>query len=54
VAPPVEEKEGKAMGYDFKKKEQRKRETGDEALQKLIGLPQSATVGRYRVPVRRG
>jgi hypothetical protein len=54
LAPPAQDEEGHAMPYDFEKKQQRKRETGDEALQKLIGLPESATVGRYRVPVRRG
>ena len=47
------EEEGKAMGYDYGKKQQRKRLTGEEALQRLIGMPESPMTGRYRVPVRR-
>jgi hypothetical protein len=54
LAPVRQDEEGKAMGYDYDKKQQRKRVTGEEALQRLIGLPQSPTAGKYRVPVRRG
>jgi hypothetical protein len=54
LAPPAQDEENKSMGYDYEKKQQRKRETGEEALAKLIGSPESATVGRFRVPIRRG
>ncbi len=47
------ERDGVSMGYDYEKQQPRERETGEQALQKLIGLPVDERAGRYRVPVRR-
>lgn len=54
IAPKPEDRQGQSMGYDYAKQQQRERETGDQALQRMIGLPVDARAGRYRVPVRRG
>ena len=47
-------REGQSLGYDYQNQRVAQRETGEEALQKLIGVTQTPTVGRFRVPVRRG
>jgi len=54
VPPKAEDRQGQSMGYDYEKQEPRQRETGEQALQRLIGDPVDARAGRYRVPVRRG
>jgi hypothetical protein len=54
MAPPPADEQGRSLGYDYEKGRPRERETGDQAMEKLLGTPPSARAGRYRVPVRRG
>jgi len=51
---PPEDRQGKSLGYDYAAQKPRERETADQMMEQLIGVPQSPTVGRYRVPLRRG
>jgi hypothetical protein len=53
-ALPLPDVQGQSLGYDYDKRRPRERETGEQALQKLLGTPTDARSGRYRVPTRRG
>lgn len=53
VAPAPPDREGQSLGYDYAKGRPRERETGDQAMDRLLGSRPSPTSGRYRVPVRR-
>lgn len=48
------EREGVSLGYDFQKGQPRERETGESIMNQWLGGQSSPTVGRHRVPVRRG
>lgn len=53
-APPPADRQGVTLGWDPKTQKPRERETGEQAMQKLLGVPAASPVaGRYRVPVRR-
>lgn len=52
--PPPQDQEGKSLGYDYAKGRPRERETADQVMERMIGVAQTPTAGRYRVPTRRG
>jgi hypothetical protein len=54
IPVPKQDQQGRSMGYDYEKGQPRERETGEQAMQKLLGGTPDARAGRYRVPVRRG
>jgi len=47
------DEEGKSMGYNYAKHRPNERPTADALMSEWLGEPQTATVGRYRIPVRR-
>lgn len=53
ITLPKPDEEGKSLGYDYEKGRPRERETGDQAMEKLMGVRPTERSGRYRVPVRR-
>lgn len=53
LAPNAVLREGQSLGYDYANQRPRERETGEQAMQKLLGHQSTPTAGRYRVPVRR-
>lgn len=47
------DEQGKSMGYDYEHHRPHERPDADAIMSQWLGEPQSATVGRYRIPVRR-
>lgn len=55
VGVPPQDMQGKSLGYDYEKQQPRERETGDALMTEWMGGTRvTPTVGRFRVPVRRG